>query len=44
MTVIRGESSPPKSLISEMAEDAKRQMMATGEKVSALNAEVEQSA
>lgn len=43
MAVIRGESSLPESLISEMAEDAKRQMMAASEKVSALNAEVEQS-
>lgn len=36
MAVIRGESSLPESLISEMAEDAKRQMMAASEKVSAL--------
>lgn len=43
MAVIRGESSLPESLISEMAEDAKRQMMAASEKVSALNAEMEQS-
>lgn len=43
MAVIRGESSLPESLISEMAEDAKRQMMAASKKVSALNAEVEQS-
>lgn len=43
MAVIRGESSLPESLISEMAEDAKQKMMAASEKVSALNAEVEQS-
>ena len=43
MAVIRGESSLPESLISEMAEDAKRQMMAASEKVSALNTEMEQS-
>lgn len=43
MAVIRGESSLPEALISEMAEDAKRQMMAASEKVSALNAEMEQN-
>lgn len=43
MAIIRGESNLPESLISEMAEDAKQKMMAASEKVSALNAEVEQS-
>ena len=43
MAVIRGESNLPESLISEMAEDAKQKMMAASEKVSALNAEMEQS-
>lgn len=43
MAVIRGESSLPETLISEMAEDAKRQMMAASEKVSSLNAEMEQN-
>ncbi len=43
MTIIRGESNLPESLISEMAEDAKQKMMAASEKVSALNAEMEQS-
>ena len=43
MAIIRGESNLPESLISEMAEDAKQKMMAASEKVSALNAEMEQS-
>ena len=43
MAIIRGESSLPESVISEMAEEAKRKMMATSEKVSALNSEMEQS-
>ena len=41
--VIRGKSSLPESVISEMAEEAKRKMMAASEKVSALNSEMEQS-
>ena len=43
MAIIRGESSLPESVISEMAEEAKRKMMAASEKVSALNSEMEQS-
>ena len=43
MAIIRGESNLPESVISEMAEDAKKKMMAASEKVSALNAEMEQS-
>ena len=43
MAIIRGESNLPGSVISEMAEDAKKKMMAASEKVSALNAEMEQS-
>ena len=43
MAIIRGESSLPESVISEMAEEAKQKMMAASEKVSALNAEMERS-
>ena len=43
MAVIRGESSLPESVLSDMAEDAKRKMMKASEKVSALNTEVRQS-
>ncbi len=43
MAIIRGESSLPESVISEMAEEAKRKMMAASETVSALNSEMEQS-
>ena len=43
MAVIRGESSLPESVLSDMAEDAKKKMMKASEKVSALNAEVRQS-
>ena len=43
MAIIRGESNLPESVISEMAEDAKKKMMAASEKVSALNSEMEQS-
>ena len=39
MAVIRGESSLPESVISEMVEDAKRKLMVASEKVSALSAE-----
>ena len=43
MAVIRGESSLPESVLSDMAEDAKQKMMKASEKVSTLNAEVRQS-
>ena len=43
MAVIRGESSLPESVISEMADEAKRKMMDASERVSALNAELERS-
>lgn len=43
MAVIRGESSLPESVLSDMAEDAKRKMMKASEKVSTLNVEVRQS-
>ena len=43
LAVIRGESSLPESVISEMAEDAKRKLMVASEKVSALSSEMEQS-
>ena len=43
MAIIRGESSLPESVISEMAEEAKQKMMAASEKVSALSAELDQS-
>ena len=43
MAVIRGESSLPESVLSDMAEDAKKKMMKASEKVSALNAEVRRS-
>ena len=43
MAVIRGESSLPESVLSDMADDAKKKMMKVSEKVSALNAEVHQS-
>ncbi len=43
MAIIRGESSLPESVISEMAEEAKQKMMAASEKVSTLNTEMERS-
>lgn len=43
MAIIRGESSLPESVISEMAEEAKQKMLAASEKVSALTAEMDQS-
>ena len=43
MAIIRGESSLPESVISEMAEEAKQKMMAASEKVCALNAEMDRS-
>ena len=43
MAVIRGESSLPESVISEMAEESKRKMMDASERVSALNTELERS-
>ncbi len=43
MAVIRGESSLPEAVLSEMAEEAKQKMARESEKVSALNAELERS-
>ena len=43
MAIIRGESSLPESVISEMAEEAKQKMMAASDKVSALSAELDRS-
>ncbi len=43
MAVIRGESSLPEAVLSEMAEEAKQKMAKESEKVSALNAELERS-
>lgn len=43
MAVIRGESSLPENVLSEMADEAKRKMAVESEKISALNAEIEQS-
>lgn len=43
MAVIRGESSLPEKILSEMADEAKQKMAAESEKVSALSAEIEQS-
>ena len=42
--VIRGKSSLPESVLTEMADEAKAKMMAASEKVSSLSAEMEQSA
>ena len=41
--VIRGKSSLPESVLTEMADEAKAKMMAASEKVSSLSAEMEQS-
>ena len=41
--VIRGKSSLPESVLTEMANEAKEKMLAASEKVSALSAEMEQS-
>ena len=43
MAVIRGESSLPEDVVSEMAEEAKQKMMTASEKVSALSSELERS-
>lgn len=43
MAVIRGESTLPESVLSEMAEEAKKKMLAESEKVSVLNAELAKS-
>lgn len=43
MAVIRGESSLPEAVLSEMADEAKKKMAAESEKVSALNAELDRS-
>ena len=43
MSIIRGESNLPESVISEMAEEARQKMMAASEKVSALTKEMYQS-
>jgi len=43
MAVIRGESSLPEAVLSEMAEEAKQKMAKESEKVSALSAELERS-
>ncbi len=43
MAVIRGESSLPEAVLSEMAEETKQKMARESEKVSALNAELERS-
>ena len=41
--VIRGKSSLPESVLTEMVDEAKAKMMAASEKVSSLSAEMEQS-
>lgn len=41
--VIRGKSSLPESVLTEMADEAKAKMMAASEKVSSLSAKMEQS-
>ena len=41
--VIRGKSSLPESVLTEMADEAKAKMMTASEKVSSLSAEMEQS-
>ena len=43
MSIIRGESNLPESVISEMAEEARQKMMASSEKVSTLTKEMNQS-
>ena len=43
MAIIRGESSLPENVLAEMADEAKQEMMRASEKVSALNAQMEQS-
>lgn len=43
LDVIRGKSSLPESVLSEMADEAKEKMMAASEKVSALRGEADQN-
>lgn len=43
MAVIRGESNLPENVLSEMADEAKQKMAVESEKISELNAEIEQS-